>query len=286
MNNQIYNIISSYIYTKTETKHNIYYEPIYSLYDALMLLNDEYNYHYKNDSEQTIELSHYIEYINNPIDFSRNIQSSTSYSHKILFFHTTPSARIKKEDIFLINQSIGHYPCYSYINNNIGWGIKNIDYIKYGVPINKKSEEISKTKDIAILNNAINSEENTRLFHSLKNQYNSIDLITIKENHTFDYYLDLISNYKILIDTSSYFNCLCGISVGCCAITSSNYNNDKYIYSVDSYDNLLNQIKNILSNPSNIQDMIEYIDTNYNYRAFMESIHNINTKFLNQNINI
>lgn len=267
------------------TKHNIYYEPTHSLYDMLIMLSDDYYYHTDN-SGSPIELSHYISYINNPIDFSRNVKPSTSNVHKILFFHTEPSTRIKKEDIFLINQSIGHYPCYSYINNNIGWGIKNIIDIKYGVPINKKCEEISKTKDIVILNSPINSEENTRLFHSLKSQYSSIDLITIQQNHTFDYYLDLISNYKLLIDMSSFFNCLCAMSVGCCAITSSNYNNDKYIYSVDSYDNLLNQIKNILSHPSNVQDMIEHIDTNYNYGAFIESIYNINTKFLNKNINI
>lgn len=211
--------------------------------------------------------------INNPLDFAQNLDAYNQlYANKILLFHDDPLMSLKKEDLFLLRSSLSKFSSIGFSSNAHLWSNENIKQIDYGI---KPYEEIIvKEKDIILLVNADNKQTQL-LYDNLKQIYKNTDLLEIKQNTSYEDSMKIISQYKICIDLSSYYNILCGVSVGCYGITSRRTRTDKYVYQISDYQDLVGIIKNILSEPhADIQNMKEYVLDKYKYNDFIDTLQN------------
>lgn len=271
INYQIHNIFHT-MHCRKGFNLNILYTYSGNLFDKI-IQNIPNTTFINNQVFLTAPISYGLCIINNPLDFAQNLDAySQLYANKILLFHDDPPVSLKKEDLFLLRSSLSKFSSIGFSSNAHLWSNENIKQIDYGI---KPYEEIIvKEKDIILLANADNKQMKL-LYDNLKQIYKNTDLLEIKQNTSYEDSMKIISQYKICIDLSSYYNILCGVSVGCYGITSRRTRTDKYVYQISDYQELVGIIKNILSQPhADIQNMKEYILDKYKYNNFIDTLQN------------
>jgi hypothetical protein len=275
INYQIHNIFHN-ILTKQKYPKNILYTYTESLFDKAMedipdtiMIN--------NQVFLNIPLSYGLCIINDPLDFAQNIGAYNNlFANKVLFFHDGPPPSLKKEDLFLLKTSLQKFPSFSFSLNHEQWMNQSIQSLNYG--IKNIDIDINKEKDIVILSTK-NHKQTKLIYDNLKQAYPNTDLLTINSNQSYEDIIKIISKYKICIDLGSYYNVLCGVSVGCYGITTKKSYQDDYIYQISDYQQLIGIVKDILSSPININDMRKYIEDKYCYESFIQKISNIITNY-------
>jgi len=276
INYQVHNILHS-IYSNQRNNLNIFYTYNFSLFDKIIIDIPGINFLH-NGVFLNCPLSYALCVINDPIDFAQNINAYNNlYANKIIFFHEEPNASLKKEDLFLLKNSLSRFELFSFNKNYASWCNPNIRSLTYG--IKPYTKQINKDKDIILLYS--NSHKQTKLIYdNLKQIYPNTKLLEINATQSYDDIIEIISEYKICIDLTSYYNILCAVSVGCYGITGQRGYKDEYINQIKDYQELIDIIKKILSQfESNTDSMQKYIADNYSYEFFIENIKHIVTNY-------
>lgn len=275
INYQIHNLFHQISFKKKRHKLNIFYTHTNSLFDKIIKETDKFLY-----LDGTIfrhqPFSYGLCHINDPLEFTKNIDIySKLYANKIIFYHNNPPKDIKKEDLYLLNNTLEKYTSFSFCKNYNAWNNKNIQYINYGI----KTPNIpnnDKPGNIIILDSQDNKQ--SKLLHdNLKQKYSDTNLLKLDIDYDLNEVLLEISKYKICIDIDSYYNVLCGVGVGCYGITARPTYDMEYIHTISDYNTMTQLIDKLLSNYTNqTENMKQYIDHYYNYSKFIETIEEIN----------
>jgi hypothetical protein len=253
------------LYTYTET---LFDKAMEDIPDAIMINNQVF---------LNIALSYGLCIINDPLDFAQNIGAYNNlFANKVLFFHDGPQPSLKKEDLFLLKASLQKFPSFYFGLNHEQWMNSNIQSLRYG--IKNINIDINKEKDILILSTK-NHKQTKLIYDNLKQTYPNTDLLTIDNNKSYEDMMKIISKYKVCIDLASYYNVLCGVSVGCYGITTKKSYKDDYIYQISDYQQLMGIVNEVLSSPIDIDGMRKYIKDKYSYESFIENISNIITNY-------
>lgn len=276
INYQISNIFHN-ILAKQNYNKNILYTYTDTLFDKSME-NIPNTIMINNQVFLNVPLPYALCIINDPLDFAQNMHVySNLFANKILFFHDGPPPSLKKEDLFLLKASLQKFPSFYFGLDPEAWMNSNISALKYG--IKNIDIDINKEKDIVILSTK-NNKQTTLIYDNLKSSYPKTDLLTIDNSQSYDDIIKNISQYKICIDLGSYYNVLCGVSVGCYGITSKKSYQDDYIYHISDYQQLTNIINEILSiSTTNVNMMKQYITNKYCYDSFIKNINAIITNY-------
>lgn len=281
VNYQIHNLFHQISFRNKRHKLNIFYTDTHSLFDKAIQGSDEFLY-IDHSVFQQHPLSYGLCYINDPLDFAKNIEIYNKlYANKIIFYHNNPPKDIKKEDLYLLNTTLENYISFSFCKHSHAWNNKNIQYIDYGIKIPKTSIN-DKPGNIIILDSQNNKQ--SRLLHdNLKQRYADTNLLKLDTSYDLDEVLLEISKYKICIDIDSYYNVLCGLGVGCYGITARPTSDVEFIYTISDYNTMTGIIDKLLSKYSNrTEDMQKYVNDQYNYNKFIQNIAEINYNNLNR----
>lgn len=271
INYQTHNILHT-MYAQRQYNLNVLYTSTDSLFDKIM--EDVSNINLINNQVfLNFALSYGLCIINDPLDFAQNLNTySGLYANKILLLHNDPAVSLKKEDLFLLRSSLSKFPCFCFTPNYELWSNPNIVPLSYGVK--EYLSPISKTKDIVLISHK-EHRQTKLIFDNLKQTYPTAELLDIDYSRPYDDILQTISEYKICIDLVSYYNVLCGVSVGCYGITGKRQYSDKYIDQISNYQELIAIINDKLSaNVTNIEHMQQYIKQKYSQESFLISMKN------------
>ncbi len=276
INYQIHNIFHN-ILARQNYPINVLYTYTGTLFDKV--IEDIPNINIINNQVfLNVALSYGLCIINDPLDFAQNIGVYNNlFSNKILFFHDGPPPSLKKEDLFLLKSSLNKFPSFYFGMNHESWMNSNIIPINYGI----KNIDIETTKDKDIIILTINNNKQTQLIYdNLKQSYPNTDMLTIDNNKSYTDIMNIISKYRICVDLGSYYNVLCGVSVGCYGITTKKSYQDDYIYHISDYQQLIGIVKEVLSIPHiDTHTMKDYIKNKYDYASFVKNISNAITNY-------
>ena len=182
------------------------------------------------DNILTFPINYNSEYISydlilshHPISFSSNITSFSSlHINNVLYFHTKCPYNFKKEDKFLLKNSI--LSSYKIFPNHAlmsSWGFEadgTCSVIPYGV--NEPNQNLNKIRSVVVLNMNDNPSVNM-LFQHIKNIFKDATIVNSSYNHQ-----DIMSHIAesvVCIEAESYFNTITAIAHGCSVISSIDY---------------------------------------------------------------
>lgn len=279
---QINNILHSIKYNKNGIA-NINYIPANCIYDNLIDSLISYSFiNYRFIAEKNLPYSLTMVNDVHQIINTDNQMLKKMYSNKIIFFHENIFSGMKKEDQYLLYNTLKTYPIFSYIKN---LPIPNVNYISYGI-----ESKILKTKasereiDIIVLYSK-NHKQSDMVFKTLSSRFNNIRAI-YANNLSITNLHNTLNNAKICIDLSSYYNTLFSISCGCYGITNSISSDSGFISSVSNMDQVIEIIPKILKeyNDAYIESTQNYIESNYNYNNFINQIRTIIDTHINTSV--
>ena len=266
--NTIHKILStdrSILYDRHKSlfDHIIYNVKDINIFDinSKLLLDISYDMHISNT------------FMNNPEQ--ANIAKGL-HLNNIVIFHTVLPQIFKKEDKILLKDSLNN-------TNKImmsreisdAWKIEDDrTYLcNYGIPkipINKNKER----KSIIVLN-LNNNHRVDLLYNHIQSAFP--DSYMLKDVSSYDILgvSDIISDYKICIDTEFLINCLFAISRGCFTIsTLAELKESRHSLVLNDYSKIINIIQDSIKyyDNSNIIDESEYIFDKYSFNLFSEKI--------------
>lgn len=287
INYQINNIFHTIQY-QTSKSVNINYIKAESFYDLAVNELENINIFDHNVVNKKF-ISYGLTFINNVMSIANNAQTvQEMYSNKIIFIHNSLINYLKKEDQFILFNSIKNYPVYSFVSD-----VKNIagsiNYIKYGFEDNIKTSSADRNIDILLLYQQENKKQTEILFRSLKQISNkTVDIVCSNNITSNEVAINLFNNAKICIDTSSYYNLLMSASCGCIPI-GFNLAYDKEI--IKSEQNLEDMPKAALflsdkHDDKYIQFAQNYIQSNYNYKNYIDNVWSIIDYHLNLEVTL
>lgn len=205
-------------------------------------------------------------------EYSRN-----NHLKELLLFHSSPPPSFKKEDIQLVHQNTMHtHSIFFGEQLASSWKRINSKYthiIEYGLP--DLSITTDRTKNIILFN--FDNNQNVNMLHQYinKNIGNCDMLQDIPGNVSINDIGELLSQYNICIDTSSFINVLLAASFGCCCITPLEWENNSLITSISDYNNIVPIIDQLLK--SNLsedvrQNKAKELKSKYSYNLFQEKM--------------
>jgi hypothetical protein len=215
-------------------------------------------------------------FINDPLMFSQNIEKySRLYSNKIVFFHSAPPPTMKKEDLYILSQRLSGYKCIGLIRNSESWNQQNMEYMPYGIPIDKSIDIHEKEFDILILD-LKNNKHNKILFDVLKSKYRNMHIVQSLPSNFIDI-TKMMSKYKICIDIDIYYNLLVAASVGCIGLTAQKSEDEDVISSMEDMDSIVRSVDKYLSTyeVSKTDFYQSYVSQKYNFINFKNNINTI-----------
>jgi|LakMenEpi03Aug12_release.lakeMendotaPanAssembly.Ray.scaffolds.fasta_scaffold586379_2 hypothetical protein len=272
-NNQITNIYRRLLYKKNIAPINVLTSSANSLYDdALYNLNDQYITFLSQDIDASI-LNASIVFVNDPTSFVSQPDQFNKFTNKVLFFHDDKILKMKKEDLFLFNNEITKYECYTF-DKKISAINSNIIPIEYGFEPKTKINN-SKSKSIILLGNQQNID--IIMHNQIKQIYGDVDLINTKELLGKDL-SGILSQYRICITMNSKYNSLLAASNGCFVISNIDTEEANIPYGVHAsdFDTIIHSIDDLLSkNISLHEEISENIVKQYNYSIFATTISKI-----------
>lgn len=269
--------ISNIAYKIIEKKSRALYSLHYSCFDAIinsiesvdLCLESSYSYYYD------MYIGH------NCFEYAQNTINACAAMHipAVLFFHSNAPQKIKKEDIYILKNTLAKTRkifCSADIANSWNYGVfRDADVVPYGVPL-AKIYKPEKSKDILLINNT-NNNQITNLHSKLSNKYKKCDVVSSLTMNS-QQNIDILSNYKIVLDIDNTINILCAISSGARVIGSSamNLSDDfKHFYKMPNYNHIETVIDNIISDEvteEEVQHNHSILNSNYNYDKFCNEI--------------
>ena len=206
------------------------------------------------------------------------------YSNKVIFIHDNIIGRLKKEDQYILLNSIKDYSIYSFVPEI--YNCAEIKYIKYGFPNSAKKVSIDRSIDVLILYNTEKKPAET-LFQAIKQTIPKTDIVCTKNIMSNDMAINLFNNTKLCIDMSSYYNLLMSVSCGCIGVTPNKSYDPDFIFSVDSINSIIKIAPDLvkLHNDQYIETTQKYISNNFSYTNYINNINfifdtHINTEVL------
>lgn len=210
---------------------------------------------------------------NNPIAFSAKVSSFLSlHINNIIYFHSKCPNNFKKEDKFLLKNSVAN--CYKIFSNEAlmrSWGFEIDDLcsiIPYG--LKPKDQNLSKTRSVVVVN-MNNNPSVDMLFNHIKSTFK--DAIIVNSSYDYDSIVSHISESIVCIEAESYYNIITAIANGCSVISSIDYISEEGLLSIQSYDNILQEIYKALQSYNadhNLQNQ-KNILTKYSHSNFLTS---------------
>lgn len=287
INYQINNILHIIQYQNSKSI-NVNYIKADSLYDLAINEIDNLNIFDNNIVDQKF-ISYGITFVNNIMSIANNSQMiQKMYSNKLIFVHNGLINHLKKEDQFILFNSVKNYKIYSFVPD-----VKNstdtINYIEYGFNDNIKTSSENRNVDILLLYQQENKKQTEILFKSLKQIPNkTVDIVCSNNITSNDMAINLFNNAKICIDTSCYYNLLMSASCGCIPI-GFNLAYDKEI--IKSEKNIEDIPKTALflsdrHDDSYLRFAQNYMQTNYNYKKYVDNIWSITNYNLNLEVTL
>lgn len=239
-----------------------------SLFDITLQELDDYifiDHRTVNDKE----LSYGAVVINNPIAFANDISYiKNMYSNKIILMHENIFGGLKKEDQYLLFNSIKDYTIFSFVPN-IPLQSNNVNYIKYGLKSSVSQLATDRNTDVLVLYDNDQRQADI-LFKMIKNSIPNSEIVNSKNIQSIDMMNNLFNNTKVCIDLSSYYNTLYSVSCGCFGITKSQSYDPNFIITINDMASILPLLQQVLSGYNNnyIYGTQNYIESNYNYTAY------------------
>lgn len=274
-NKQIFNIFAKISSFNKQSKMNFAYEPEISLFDKVMNDFNEINLINKELAELPgISVNGLL--INNPVDFAQKMQSYTNFSlvPRTLFYHFLPPPFFKKEDINILSENISSCRKISFINHNNAWLVPDMISMDYGVPADILSNILGryKSKDILILN--LNKNNQSDIIHKqLEVTYPTLSVDCLKEySLNLKDIVDIIAEYKIVIDINSTYNQLIALCCGCVVISGNASLQNKYMIHVSHSKEIVQTIPSVLNDynketlTKNSEDLLEKYNLNKFYQ--------------------
>jgi hypothetical protein len=185
---------------------------------------------------------------NDPIRASsQNRDLSSLHVNTLLYFHTMCPNNFKKEDKFLLKNTIN--TCYKIFTNNDcmkTWGFDKTEdrchILNYGISASDIGD-IQKTRTVILLNFNNNPSINS-LFRYVQNIFtDAIMLTSIRDTNV----INDLKQSVVCIETESYYNIIKAISCQCYVISALDYISEDGLFSIASYDLIIDEIKKMLS---------------------------------------
>lgn len=277
---QILNIFSKISAFNNHSKLNFAYEPEVSLFDKIMNNLDNINLITKHIAQLPgIPVNGLL--INNPVDFAQKAGSYNDFAFvsKFLFYHFLPPPFFKKEDINILSDNVSSCKKISFINDDNAWLVPDMQYINYGVPGDIISNVLNKyrAKDILILN-FNNNNQSDIIYKQLETAYPSLSIDCLKE-YSLDIkdIIDIISEYKIIIDINSTFNQLISLCCGCVVISgNASLKNEQLVYASHSKE-IVQSVPKLLNsyNQESLQKNAEELLIRHDFNRFRTNLSQI-----------
>lgn len=277
MNKQILNIFAKISAMYSHSKINFAYEPDVSLFDKVMGNLNNINLIDKEISQLPGIPTNGI-LINNPVDFAQKMQSYGSFTFvpKFLLYHFLPPPFFKKEDINILSGNITSCRKISFINDNNTWLIPDMTYIDYGVPGNIISNVLGKykQKDILVLNLNNNSQSDI-VYKQLETAYPSLSVDALKDYSLgMKDIIDIISEYKIVIDINNTYNQLISLCCGCVVISGNLSLKNKQLVNVSHAKEIVQIVPGLLNdyNKETLHKNAEDLLAKYDFDKFQANL--------------
>lgn len=270
-NNQIKSIYRRLLYKKNIAPINVFTTTSNSLYDdALYGLNDQYITFLPSSFGNSVINSSII-FINDPGSFVSQSNEFNKFTNKVLFFHDDKISKMKKEDLFLFNNEITKYECYTF-DKKVSTINRNIIPIEYGF---KSPSKMTKNKSIILLGNQQNID--IIMHNQIKQVYGDADLINTQELSGKDL-SGILGQYRICITMNSKYNSLLAASSGCFVISNINIEEANIPYGLyaNDFDTIMQNIAGLLSTSMSLHEEISNrIIKEYDYSTFSARISKI-----------
>lgn len=278
--NNLFHILQFY----NNHKLNINYIKTNSLYD--LFINGLENYIFiDNNVISQKNISYGLTFINNIMIVANNIQMiQNMYSNKIIFIHDDLVNSLKKEDFFILFNSVKDYSIYSFVPNVVSDSMK---YMQYGFQNNVTKSSKDRTIDILLLYQQQNKKQTETLFQSLKRTANkNVELVCIDHITSREMAISLLNNTKVCVDTNSYYNLLLASSCGCKCIGFNNYHDPEIVRSETNLENVVKASTIELSayNDQYIDFAQKFIDVKYNYKNYIDNMESIINNHLSSEV--
>lgn len=290
-------ITANILHKQLVDENNIIYYPSNSIFDHTMYLIDNnffvfadipsFSENCKCLSESLVDLYQYDTCCSNEIIAYRQHKTLVNTMHigHILFEHSYRKANLKKEDLYIINQStLGTTKIFFNTGIAESWGLNNSLVINYGIPTemfypNNKDKE----SDVLILT------ENSITAHQLIQHINqtfkgTADVLPTLANMKISDINTLLNKYKILINlNNTTIDSLCAASAGLQVISVSQIGSaDTKLLSVPNvnYASSIQKIVQLLSslmvnNIKNSDDANKYLAEKFNLDNFKNEMGNV-----------
>lgn len=277
INKQILNIFAKISAIHKHSKMNFAYEPEVSLFDKVISDFDDINLINKEISALPgIPTNGII--INNPVDFAQKMQSYASFASvtNFLLYHFLPPPFFKKEDIDILSGNVSSCRKISFINDNKAWLIPDMNYIDYGVPGDIISNILGKykQKDILVLN-FNNNNQSDIVYKQLETAYPALSVDSLKE-YSLDLknIIDIISEYKVVVDINSTYNQLISLCCGCIVVSGNHSLQNKQLVNVSHSKEIVQAIPALLNtyNQDTLQKNAEELLVKYDLNKFQANL--------------
>jgi hypothetical protein len=271
LNKQILNIFSKISTLNHTSKINLAYESDVSLFDKIMNDLDICNLVSKEAANLPgIPINGII--INNPVDFAQKLGDYQNFaaSSRFLFYHFLPPPNLKKEDISILGGNLSSCYKVSFLGDSSSWLIPDMVHLDYGVPSDIISNILSKykSKDILVLN--LNNNSQSDIIHKqVETAFPTLSVDCFKDySMSMKDIIDIISEYKIVIDIHSAYNQLISLCCGSIVVSGNTSINNAYLRKVSHSKEIVESIAELLNSynteqlSKNAEDLINRYDLN------------------------
>jgi len=285
------------LHKQLNTETNIIYYPNNSLFDQILYLLDN-NYFVCADTPSSSENcrclpEEYIDLYQYDICCSNEITSYKQHTNLIygmhlsnlLFEHHYRSASLKKEDVYILNQSLSNTKKVFFNPFTMeSWNLSNSVTVNYGVPtdIFDVAKDENDVKDVLMLasNNPLRGQLYDYVTQNLNLQADIIETFGFTKIQDIS---NLFKKYKIFINIkNTTIDSLCAASTGMQVLALSQKNpKDERLNNVPNIqthmdiNTLIQSIDGLCKNFVINKNANEYIKNNYNFDSFNNEMQNI-----------
>ena len=271
------NIIkSAKISSNKEETLNILYNSYSPVFDSILKECQSFNLIDDTLSDKDKELFSYnLYWCNNPLNYlDRRDHIKFQHLKDIAFFHEFPESNIKKEDKFLLQNSLEN--CIKVCPNTDiqkSWGLNSAYEIQYGLP----EANLSKGKDIrprksVILIDHNDSHQVKLLARYLQQQFPDC-LIFKPNNSSWQDISSTLNEYKICIVFNSYIDILAALSCSCQVISPLSLD-EQYVATTTDFSNIIETVMSLIGsyNISDATDHSVMIQNKYSFVGFQQKL--------------
>lgn len=260
--------IFSYI---NNTPPNVLYDFDNSLFDTVFCANPHLHVY----TQLSLVNSYCTYWTNNPVSYTSNIDMIRKlHIQDMIYFRDLPSANIKKEDKFLIQNRIEN-SCKLYQNTSVkhSWTINGGCELGYGVPVFLTDNSPDYRDSSVVIINTQNLKSINLLHQHIKQYWPDTHIINdLPSSNIYDI-ASILQKYKVCIAPEDNYNILIGLSSGCITLSNKHIDHCEYVPFID-LPSLLENINASISNyrKYNPLNNIDIISRLYNIDKFYDSI--------------